>query len=94
MPPEKVLRVLKAKIIGIFTILSLQEKKTLILIMMAIPLGTVQDLRILFLKRMEMIKLTLEEFEQNFSLHDSNITKIDYDAEKKKLNLEEFTIYL
>ena len=45
-------------------------------------------LRILFLKRKKMNKLTLAEFEKNFSLHDSNITKIDYDAENKKLILE------
>ena len=35
-----------------------------------------------------MIRLTLAEFKKNFSLHDSDITKIDYDAENKKLTLE------
>lgn len=32
--------------------------------------------------------MTLQEFEKNFSLHDSDITKIEYDAENKKLILE------
>lgn len=32
-----------------------------------------------------MNKLTLVKFEKNFSLHDSDITKIYYDAENKKL---------
>ena len=48
----------------------------------------VPHLRTLFLKRKKMIKLTLFEFEKNFSLHDSDITKIDYNAENKKLILE------
>ena len=37
---------------------------------------------------MDMIKLTPAEFEKNFSFHDSDITKIDYDAENKRLILE------
>ena len=45
-------------------------------------------LRILSLRKMEMIKLTLVEFEKNFSLHDSIIEKIFYDNENKKLILE------
>ncbi len=45
-------------------------------------------LRALFLKRKKVNKLTLVEFEKNFSLHESNITEIDYDAENKKLILE------
>ena len=32
--------------------------------------------------------MTLADFEKNFSLHDSDITKIDYNAENKKLILE------
>lgn len=48
----------------------------------------VPHLRTLFLKRKKMIKLTLVEFEKNFFMHDSDITKIDYDAENKKLILE------
>ena len=37
---------------------------------------------------MEMIKLTLAEFQKRYYLHDSSITKIDFNAENKKLTLE------
>ena len=44
--------------------------------------------RTLYPNKMEMTELTLVEFEKNFSMHDGDITKIDYDAENKKLILE------
>lgn len=42
-----------------------------------------------------MISLTISEFEEEYYLHDSNITKIDYDAENKTLTLEiEFCFWM
>lgn len=48
----------------------------------------VADLRILYQRKMERIKLTIAEFEEKYYLHDSTLEKIDYDAENKTLRLE------
>ena len=48
----------------------------------------VQMKRTLYLKGMERINLTIEEFAKKYYLHDSTIEKINYDAENKTLILE------